>query len=72
MINNKSLAADPELSIVIVNYNVKEFLQNLIYSIQKAACNISTEIIIVDNHSEDGSVEFIKEKFLPWRNKINF
>ena len=54
-----------DLSIIIVNYNVKEFLQNLIYSIQKAACNISTEIIIVDNHSEDGSVEFIREKLLP-------
>ena len=54
-----------DLSIIIVNYNVKEFLQNLIYSIKKAASNISTEIIIVDNNSEDGSVEFIKEKFLP-------
>ncbi len=54
-----------ELSIIIVNYNVKEFLQNLIYSIKKAAYNIPTEIIIVDNNSEDGSVEFIKEKFLP-------
>ncbi len=54
-----------DLSIIIVNYNVKEFLQNLIYSIQKAACNIKTEIIIVDNHSEDGSIEFIKEKLLP-------
>ena len=54
-----------DLSIIIVNYNVKEFLQNLIYSIKKAACNISYEIVIVDNNSEDGSVEFIKEKFLP-------
>ncbi len=53
-----------DLSIIIVNYNVKEFLQNLIYSIKKSACNISHEIIIVDNNSEDGSVEFIKEKFL--------
>ena len=54
-----------DLSIIIVNYNVKEFLQNLIYSIQKALSNIKTEIIIVDNHSEDGSIEFIKEKLLP-------
>ncbi len=51
------------LSIIIVNYNVKEFLQNLIHSIYKAAQNISYEIIIVDNASDDGSVEFIKEKF---------
>ncbi len=64
MTNDLQLKTNLELSIIIVNYNVKEFLQNLIYSIKKAACNISNEIIIVDNHSEDGSVEFIKEKFL--------
>ncbi len=52
-----------DLSIIIVNYNVKEFLQNLLYSIQKAAKNVSHEVIIIDNASDDGSVEFIKEKF---------
>ena len=52
-----------DLSIIIVNYNVKEFLQNLIHSIYKAARNIKYEIIIVDNASDDGSVEFLREKF---------
>ncbi len=52
-----------DLSIVIVNYNVKEFLQNLIHSIEKATRNIEYEIIIADNASDDGSVEFLKEKF---------
>lgn len=52
-----------DLSIIIVNYNVKEFLKNLLYSIKKAAQNFSTEIIVVDNASDDGSVEMIKEKF---------
>lgn len=52
-----------DLSIIIVNYNVKEFLQNLIHSIEKASLNLSKEIIIVDNASDDGSVDFIKEKF---------
>ena len=52
-----------DLSIIIVNYNVKEFLQNLIHSIFKSALNISYEIIIIDNASDDGSVEFIKDKF---------
>ncbi len=52
-----------DLSIIIVNYNVKEFLQNLLYSINKAAQNISHEIIIVDNSSGDGSVELIQQKF---------
>lgn len=52
-----------DLSIIIVNYNVKEFLQNLIHSIYKATTNISSEIIIVDNASDDGSEEFVREKF---------
>ena len=37
-----------DLSIIIVNYNVKEFLQNLLHSIDKAAQNLTYEIIIVD------------------------
>ncbi len=52
-----------DLSIIIVNYNVKEFLQNLIHSIEKASSNISKEIIVVDNASDDGSVEIVEDKF---------
>lgn len=63
-----------DLSIIIVNYNVKEFLQNLIHSIEKASSNISKEIIIIDNASDDGSTEIVKEKFPSVKfisNKIN-
>ncbi|MGK9477440.1 glycosyltransferase [Melioribacter sp. OK-6-Me] len=52
-----------DLSIIIVNYNVKEFLLNLLESIRKATNNLSIEVIVVDNASEDGSVEAIKAKF---------
>ncbi len=52
-----------ELSIIIVNYNVKQFLENLIVSIKKAASNIRHEIIVIDNASDDGSVEMLNEKF---------
>jgi GT2 family glycosyltransferase len=52
-----------DLSIIIINYNVKEFLLNLLDSIRNAVKNISTEIIIVDNASDDGSVEILREKF---------
>ena len=52
-----------DLSIIIVNYNVKEFLHNLLNSIEKASANITKEIIVVDNASGDGSVEFLKSKF---------
>lgn len=51
------------LSIVIVNYNVKYFLFQLLHSLERACKNISHEIIIVDNASVDGSVDMIKSRF---------
>jgi O-antigen biosynthesis protein len=52
-----------DISVIIVNYNVKEFIQNLVHSIYKSAGNLSYEIIIVDNASSDGSVELITSLF---------
>ncbi len=52
-----------KLSVIIVNYNVKEFLLNSIASIKKAAENILHEIIVVDNASADGSIEALSKKF---------
>ncbi|PKL83342.1 MAG: glycosyl transferase [Ignavibacteriae bacterium HGW-Ignavibacteriae-3] len=52
-----------DLSIIIVNYNVKEFLLNLLDSVLAASKNISIEIIVVDNASDDGSIEILKDKF---------
>lgn len=52
-----------KLSVIIVNYNVKEYLKNLLYSLDKAAAGIKYEVIVVDNASDDGSVELLKEKF---------
>jgi GT2 family glycosyltransferase len=52
-----------DISIIIVNYNVKEFVKNLLYSLHKALENFSSEIIVIDNASSDGSVADIKEKF---------
>ncbi len=51
------------LSIIIVNYNVKEFLHNSLESILKASSHFKCEIIVVDNNSDDGSVELVREKF---------
>ncbi|MCF6269642.1 MAG: glycosyltransferase [Melioribacteraceae bacterium] len=52
-----------DISIIIVNYNVKEFVKNLLFSLHKALENYSSEIILIDNASSDGSVEDIQEKF---------
>ena len=52
-----------QLSIIIVNYNVKYFLEHCLLSVKNACKNITAEIIVVDNNSNDGSVELIKERF---------
>lgn len=50
-----------KISIVIVNYNGKNLLENLLNSIAKSNYK-NYEIIVVDNSSSDGSCEFIKKK----------
>ena len=52
-----------KLSVIIVNYNVKHFLEQCLHSVYKAAKDIETEIFVVDNNSVDGSVHLIREKF---------
>jgi len=56
-------AAVPEISVVIVNYNVKEFLEQSLVSVEKALANIPAEVIVVDNASRDGSVELVRRNF---------
>lgn len=51
------------LSIIIVNYNVKYFLEQALYSVRRAIEGIEAEIIVVDNNSSDSSVELVREKF---------
>jgi GT2 family glycosyltransferase len=54
-----------KLSVIILNYNVKGFLEQCLRSVQKAIKSIESEVWVVDNNSHDGSVEMVKEKF-PW------
>ena len=53
----------PQLSVVIVNYNVREFLHHALVSLQKAMKGIRGEVIVVDNASDDGSVEMVRKRF---------
>jgi GT2 family glycosyltransferase len=52
-----------KLSIVIVNYNVKYFLEQCLDSALSAAKNMDAEILVVDNCSSDGSLEYLIPKF---------
>lgn len=52
-----------QLSVIIVNYNVKYFLEQAILAAQKACKGLDADIWVVDNHSSDGSVEMLRERF---------
>ncbi len=52
-----------DLSIIIVNYNVKYFLEQALLSVRKACVGLETEVFVVDNNSVDGSVKLVQEKF---------
>lgn len=54
---------NPRISIVIVNYNVRFFLEQCLYSVRKALKEVQGEVFVVDNNSVDGSIAMVREKF---------
>ncbi len=54
-----------KLSVIIVNYNVRHFIEQCLHSVEKAIGSIDSEVFVVDNSSVDGSCSMISEKF-PW------
>lgn len=58
-------APQPDVSVVIVNYNVRDFLSQALRSVQAASGDLEVETWVVDNNSIDGSVAMLKEDF-PW------
>lgn len=52
-----------KLSVVIVNYNVRYFLELCLKSVEAAITSIDAEIIVVDNNSSDESCKMIKQLF---------
>ena len=52
-----------QLSVIILNYNVRYFLELCVLSVESALQNIDAEIIVVDNNSSDDSCEMIKKRF---------
>ena len=64
-----------KISVVILNYNVRYFLELCIKSVQSAIADLDAEIIVVDNHSSDDSCEMVKRlfpKIILIENKQNF
>ncbi|WP_428236001.1 glycosyltransferase [Gracilimonas sp.] len=55
--------AAPHISVVIVNYKVKEYIANLLNSLKKAQHDFALEIFVVDNDSGDDSVSYLKQRY---------
>lgn len=60
--HNKS-SKEVGVSVVIVNYNVREFLRQSLLSLRKALAELSAEVFVVDNASADGSVDMVRREF---------
>jgi GT2 family glycosyltransferase len=51
------------LSVIIVSYNVKYYLEQCLYAVVAACKNIQSEIIVVDNASRDNVINYLQLKF---------
>ena len=58
-----------DLSVVIVSYNVRAFLEQCLVSGERAMTKLDVEVWVVDNRSVDGSVDMVRRRF-PWVNVI--
>ena len=52
-----------KLSVIIVSYNVRYYIEQCINSVERATKNIDTDIFVVDNNSEDHTVKYLRKRF---------
>ena len=55
--------ATVDVSVVIVTYNVREFLEQALQSVESASAGLEVETWVVDNDSADGSAEMVRQRF---------
>lgn len=54
---------DIDISVIIVSYNVRYYLEQCLSSVYAAASSINIEVFVVDNASSDGTIAYIRKKF---------
>jgi GT2 family glycosyltransferase len=52
-----------KISVIILNYNVRYFLEQCILSVEVGLKHLDGEIIVIDNNSQDDSCAMVKERF---------
>lgn len=55
--------ADNDLAVIIVNYNVRYFLEQCLLSVARASKGLKVEVWVVDNNSTDDSVAYLSRRF---------
>lgn len=61
--NARPTVSEPDVSIIIVNWNLKDYLRECLESIEKFSDDVGVETIVVDNASADGSQEMVEREF---------
>jgi GT2 family glycosyltransferase len=59
------MSDQPDVSIIIVNWNVQDYLDACLRTIHEHTRGVTYEVIVVDNASADHSVDMVREKY-PW------
>ena len=55
------ISSEPlKVSVIIVNYNVRDLLRQALRSVKRSLADIPAEIIVIDNNSVDESIEYVK------------
>lgn len=60
-----------QLSVIIINYNVRFFLEQCLHAVHYAIADLEAEVIVVDNHSTDGSIDYLRPLFPATRFIVN-
>lgn len=53
----------PAISVIIVSYNVRDLLENCLHSLNSSLEGIPAEVFVVDNNSDDGTVDMVRQRF---------
>jgi hypothetical protein len=64
-VNDAFPPGDPscDLTVVIPSYNTRDLMEQALRTVEEASGDLSVEIIVVDNASQDGSQQMVRERF---------
>jgi len=54
---------ETDLSIIVVNYNTRHLLHEMMAAVERAAGGLALQLIVIDNASRDGSADCIRENW---------